>query len=90
MKSTMLAMACGGFLLLSAAVFAAEPIPADPTGKNNQMMTDCMTKQDPAMNKEDAIQACKDKMKQGAKVDKPAKPDKADKPRDKPAESPQK
>jgi hypothetical protein len=87
MKTTILAIGCGGLLLLGTVAFAAEPIPADPTGKPNQMITDCMTKQDPAMNKEDAIKACKDKMKQGIQVDKRQKPDK---PRDKPNESPQK
>jgi hypothetical protein len=58
----------------SGVGWAAEPIPADPTGKPNQMMTECMQQADPALTKEDALQACRDKMKQGIKVDKPRKP----------------
>lgn len=73
MRKLTIAAVCGG-LLGSVAALADNPIPADPTGKPNQMITDCMEKQDPAMNKPDALQACKDKMKQGIKVDKPKKP----------------
>lgn len=86
MSPLTLALACGA-LSFSAAALAAEPIPADPTGTPNQMVTDCMKQQDPALNKEDAIQLCRDKLKQGIKVDKPRKPEK---PRDEPQESPQK
>ena len=60
-------------LLAGPAAFADTPLPADPTGKFNQMMTECMEQQDPAMNKEDAQQLCKQKWKQGLKVGKPKK-----------------
>ena len=76
MRKAKVALWCGGLMWAALAAHAQNPhpIPADPTGKPNQMITDCMEKQDPAMNKEDAAQACKDKMKQGIKVDKPKKP----------------
>lgn len=81
-------MACGAVLALGGGVVLAdEPIPANPDGKFNQMMTDCMTRSDPAMNKEDAIEACRKKMKQGIPVDKP-KP--KEKPQEKPSDTPPK
>jgi hypothetical protein len=93
MKAKLLAMGCGALLALGGTAFAAEPIPADPDGRFNQMMTDCMTRQDPALNKDDALELCRKKMKQGIPIDTPKekKKDKGrDKPRDKPDETPQK
>jgi hypothetical protein len=60
-------------LLTGTAAFADTPLPADPTSNFNQMMTACMEQQDPALNKEDARQLCKEKWKQGIKVGKPKK-----------------
>jgi hypothetical protein len=74
MRKLMVAAMGGGLVWAAAGAFAEEPIPADPTGRPNQMMTECMAQQDPAMKKDDALQACRDKMKQGIKVDKPKKP----------------
>jgi len=82
-------MGYGALVALAGTVaLADEPIPANPDGKFNQMMTDCMTRSDPALNKDDAIEACKKKMKQGIAVQKPQKH--KDKPKDKPADTPQK
>jgi hypothetical protein len=88
MKTRIAAMGCGALLALAGRLALAEEIPANPDGKFNQMMTDCMTRSDPALNKDDAIAACKKKLKQGVAVDQPKK--EKDKPRDKPADSPQK
>jgi hypothetical protein len=72
MRQIMTIAVCAG-LLAAPAAFADTPNPADPTSKFNQMMTTCMEQQDPAMNKEDARQLCKEKWKQGIKVGKPKK-----------------
>jgi uncharacterized protein YpuA (DUF1002 family) len=61
-------------ILWAMAASAQNTIPADPTGKSNEMMRACMEQQDPAMAKDDAVKACRDKMKQGIKIDKPKKP----------------
>jgi len=61
-------------LLPGVGALAQQPLPADPTSQYNQMMTKCLEQSDPAMNKEDAIQACKKKWQQGLKVGKPKKP----------------
>jgi hypothetical protein len=81
-------VALGVLLSLTGTLALGEEIPANPDGKFNQMMTDCMTRSDPAMNKDDAVAACQKKMKQGIAVDKPKK--QKDKPKDKPADTPQK
>lgn len=47
--------------------------PADPTNRDNQMVTDCLSQQDPALNKDDAMELCKKKLKQGIDLDKPRK-----------------
>lgn len=60
--------------LAGAAALGQQPLPADPTSDYNDMMTKCMEQSDPALNKEDAIQRCKEKWKQGIKVGKPKKP----------------
>lgn len=73
-KITTLAVWIAPLLLTGAAVAGEQPIPADPTGDYNNMMTKCLEQADPALNKDDAIQACKEKWKQGVKVDKPKKP----------------
>ena len=89
MKTRIVAMGYGALVALAGTLaLADETIPANPDGKFNQMMTDCMTRSDPAMNKADAIEACKKKMKQGVAVDKPKKH--KDKPKDKPADAPEK
>src|SRR5262245_10084913 len=61
-------------LLAGAGALAEQPLPADPTAEYNDMMTKCLEQADPALSKEDAVQACKQKWKQGIKVDKPKKP----------------
>jgi hypothetical protein len=71
---TRMALWSAPLLLAGAAALAQEPMPADPTADYNDMMTKCMEQADPALNKEDAIQACKKKWKQGLKVGKPKKP----------------
>jgi hypothetical protein len=89
MKTRIVAVGYGAVLVLAGTLaLAEEPIPANPVGKFNQMMTECMTRADPALNKADAIEACKKKMKQGIAVDKPKKH--KTKPKDKPADTPQK
>jgi hypothetical protein len=54
--------------------------PADPSDQNDQMIIACMKQQDPALKKQDAIDLCKKKLKQGIAIDKP-------KQKHKPAES---
>jgi hypothetical protein len=73
-KITRLAVWAAPVLLVGATARAEQPIPADPTAEYNDMMTKCLEQADPALNKEDAIQACKEKWKQGVKIDKPRKP----------------
>lgn len=54
--------------------------PADPQNSDNQMIIACMQQQDPALKKQDAIDLCKKKLRQGIDIDKPKK-------KHKPAES---
>jgi hypothetical protein len=72
------ALCCGSLLLACGDAFAVcgpstGTTPADPTNRDNQMITDCMEQQDPAMKKEDAVEACKKKLKQGIALDGKAK-----------------
>jgi hypothetical protein len=71
---TRIALWSAPLLLAGAAALAQEPLPANPSAEYNDMMTKCMEQADPALNKEDAIQRCKEKWKQGLKVGKPKKP----------------
>jgi hypothetical protein len=73
MKASIQSVTCACLLLAAGATSAGQDLPADPTGKPNEMITKCMTQQDPAMKKEDALQICKEKMKQGVDVDKKPK-----------------
>jgi hypothetical protein len=74
MRYSTKAAICTGLLAAGVGALAQQPLPADPTSEYNQMMTKCLEQSDPAMNKEDAIRACKEKWKQGLKVGKPQKP----------------
>jgi hypothetical protein len=60
MKRLLATAMCGGMLLLGATVYAGDP-PKD--AKHNQMMKECMAKQDPSMSKDGATKACEEKMK---------------------------
>jgi hypothetical protein len=73
-KFTRVAQWVTPLLLAGAAAFAQQPLPANPTADYNDIMTKCLEQSDPALRKEDAIQRCKEKWKQGLKVDTPKKP----------------
>jgi hypothetical protein len=75
-KITRLAAWSVPLVLAATAAFAEQPLPANPSADYNDMMTKCMEQADPALNKDDAIQACKEKWKQGIKVGGPKKPKK--------------
>lgn len=61
MKMWLATAMCSGMLLLGAPVYAGDTAPKDP--KHEQMMRDCMAKQDPLMSKADAMKTCEQKMK---------------------------
>jgi hypothetical protein len=75
-KITRIALWSTPLLLAGAAALAQEPMPANPSVDDKDMMTKCMEQTDPALNKDDAIRACKEKWKQGVKVGEPKKPKK--------------
>jgi hypothetical protein len=50
--------------------------PANPHNSENQMIIACMQQQDPALKKQDAVELCKKKLKQGIDIDKPKKKNK--------------
>ena len=59
MKKFLATILCGGVLLSSGAVFADE-MAKDSMGKHEQMMKDCMARQDASKGKEAAMKACKE------------------------------
>jgi hypothetical protein len=70
-KSWHLAMAFCSGLLMIAGTFAQDiPTPPADASVHNHLITDCMAQQDPALKKEDALQICQQKLKQGIKIKK--------------------
>jgi hypothetical protein len=60
MKKLLATAMCSGTLLLGAPVHAGDP-PKD--AKHDQMMKECVAKQDPSMSKDAAMKTCEEKMK---------------------------
>jgi len=61
MKKLLATAMCSGMLLLGAPVYAGDMAHKD--AKHEQMMKDCIVKQDPSMSKDAATKACEEKMK---------------------------
>lgn len=68
-KSWRVAMTFCAGLLMTSGTFAQDTTPTTDAAEHNHLVTDCMTQQEPAMKKEDALKACRGKLRQGIKVD---------------------
>jgi hypothetical protein len=65
MKKWLATILCSGVLLSGGAAFADE-MAKDSMGKHEQMMKDCMARQDASKGKEAAMKACKEMLDKGS------------------------
>ncbi len=65
MKNWLATMMCGGLLLAGGVAFG-DDMPKEHMAKHDQMMKDCMARQDSSMGKDAAMKACNDVLKKDA------------------------